>query len=556
MVPRWLPVIGKLAQARCVLGAALLAAFPAGQALAHDNGLAFRRPATLDIYVPQQDLELNAAVVDFLNGNDLPAAKRSSPPNAKPSSPQVAQPAPDKSVTSPRDPQATGKQQRQSPFIKWVAPKNSTDSSAAEQPTTEPAEPVQVALRPSFRRRAAARSQPATTRGAGISAGPKSPRGNHAPAVERVPIGDIPAPDTPSETAPEQIVTDLPETTLPGLSRSQKNLRAKIRRVLDYYYDRPMNTRDQSPWEVMHGILAYEVRSKVLVGGPRGKPVTAVGWLCFNQPCKRRNLMYVNRQDKLAVRVGPAMQGHRGQLLAMLAQSQVSRDYPMRVDRVDFTVNDLIRMEMDTCYPRVELTFKLIALMHYLDSDTTWVNEQGLQWSIPQLISEELRQPVRGSACGGTHRLAGLTLAYKTRAARGEPVDGEYLKARNFVRRYQQYAYRLQNKDGSFSTEWFRGPGNEQSLERKLKTTGHTLEWLLYAANEKQLQHWRTVKAVNYLATIMHNNRSQDWDSGILSHAIHALLLYDRLVFKPYEEAGSAPVATKPQRSTRTRRHR
>jgi hypothetical protein len=173
-----------------------------------------------------------------------------------------------------------------------------------------------------------------------------------------------------------------------------------------------------------------------------------------------------------------------------------------------------------------------------------------MEWSIPRLISEELRQPVRGAACGGTHRLSGLTLAYKTREKRGEPVEGEYLRAKKFVRKYQQYAYRLQNGDGSFSTEWFRGPGNEESLDRKLKTTGHLLEWLLYAADEKELNHWRTTKATNYLANIMINNRNKDWEAGPLGHAIHALLLYDRMIFEPHDPPNSQPLATELRRSS------
>ena len=178
-----------------------------------------------------------------------------------------------------------------------------------------------------------------------------------------------------------------------------------------------------------------------------------------------------------------------------------------------------------------------------------------MQWDIPKLISEELRQPVRGAACGGTHRLAGLTLAYKMREQRGEPVDGEYLKAKKFTRNYQRYAYKLQNSDGSFSTEWFRGPGKEESIDRRLKTTGHILEWLLYAAGEKELKHRQTTRAANYLANIMYNNRYKDWEAGPLGHAVHALLLYDQKVFAPYDQAAQA-TASKGTRSSRSKKNR
>ena len=135
------------------------------------------------------------------------------------------------------------------------------------------------------------------------------------------------------------------------------------------------------------------------------------------------------QQSELRAKHGVGLQGHMGQFLAMLAQCQVSPDYPIRVGKREFTIEDLIEAEKETCYPKSELTFKLIALMHYLDSDDTWVNDQGAKWDIPRLIREELAQPIRGAACGGTHRLSGLSLAARTRVRRGEPLDGEYLRA-------------------------------------------------------------------------------------------------------------------------------
>jgi hypothetical protein len=147
-----------------------------------------------------------------------------------------------------------------------------------------------------------------------------------------------------------------------------------------------------------------------------------------------------------------------------------------------------------------------------------------------------------------------LTLAYKKRQQRDEPVDGVYLQAQRYVSKYQQYAYRLQNRDGSFSTDWFNGPGDEDSLDRKLKTTGHILEWLLYAATEKELKYQGTTRAATYLANIMYNNRGKDWEAGPLGHALHALLLYDRLAFAPYDHADEEPVAGKTGSSRSSRR--
>jgi hypothetical protein len=356
----------------------------------------------------------------------------------------------------------------------------------------------------------------------------------------------------PAKTAPPQTAAAPPAP----LTRNQKLLRDKVRRVLKYYYDRPLNTGNRSPWEVMHCMLSYELHSRIRQEGPTGAPITAVGWLCFNQPCKGRTLLYLNEDQDLRVKVGPALQGHQGQLLALLAQARVRSDYPIKVQGKDFTIKDLIEVEKVTCYPRTELTFKLIGLLNYLDMNAQWVNDQGMTWNFPTLINEEIRQPIRTAACGGMHRLSGLTLSVKKRKKLGLPVDGEYAKAQQFVANYQNYAYRLQNPDGSFSTEWFRGPGDEPDIDRRLKTTGHTLEWLLYASSEDQLTYFRTVRAVNYLTNILWANRTRDWEAGPLGHALHALVVYDRLALAKYDATpaidpasptANAPVAKAPE---------
>ena len=465
-----------------------------------------------------------------------------------------------------------------SPFTKWISPKTGSSHSHKKKrstPSTEKASadtvvgpqlvapvvgtPEKVARRIQTSSRSRSRSTSGKHATQSRSSHPsyathstkrtkKSSKASKRTTLAQPLVKQFPTPEPEFTSKPIQVNP----ASLPPLTKSQKNLRTKIRRVLAHYHKRALNTRDRSPWEMMHALLAFEVDSQLLVGGPRGKPTSAVGWLCFNQACKRRKLMYLSDGGEIRVRVGPALQGHRGQLLSMLAQAKVSKNYPIVIEGHEFTVGDLVKMEMRTCYPKTELTFKLIALMHYLDSDAKWMNDQGMEWSIPRLISEELRQPVRGAACGGTHRLTGLTLAYKTRQQRGEPVDGQYLKAKKFVQRYQQYAYRLQNRDGSFSTEWFRGSGNEKSIDRKFKTTGHILEWLLYASTEKELRSSKTARAANYLTTIMYNNSNKDWETGPLGHSIHALLLYDRLVFSPYDNLEHLPVANKSRRSANT----
>jgi hypothetical protein len=331
------------------------------------------------------------------------------------------------------------------------------------------------------------------------------------------------------------------------------NLRSRVRSVLKGYYRKQLNSRENDPWEVMHGMLAYGVHSRIRQGGPRGTPVTSVGWLCYNKPCKNLSLMYVTPKGELRAKYGVGLQGHLGQLLAMLAQCRVSEEYPIRVGKREFTIKDLIEAEKKTCYPKSELTFKLIALQYYLDLNDTWVNDQGVDWDFPRMIREELAQPIRGAACGGTHRLSSLSLTVKTRVRRGEPLDGEYARAAEFVQKYHRYAFSLQNRDGSLSTEWFRGRGDDSDIDRRIKTTGHILEWLCYSLSDEELRRPKTVAAVTYLANLMYTKYDNEWEVGPVSHATHALLLYDERVFQPFDgEEYSASYDPKPRSAAAT----
>lgn len=387
--------------------------------------------------------------------------------------------------------------------------------TATPAPVVKPSVAVPVVVTPAVEKPAAAPTQTA--------AKPQAQTPTQIQPQTR-PLAAAPA------VAPPQIGQPLPP-----LSRNMRNLRSRLRSVLSFYYRKPLNTVEHDPWELMHAMLQYELHSRVRDGGPNGPYMTLVGHLCFNRPSKRQQLMIINKDGKLEAEVGVGVQGHRGQFLAMLAQCNVSPDYPIRVGGQNLTIRDLIESEQRSCYAKTELTFKLIGLGHYLSSDATWVNDQGETWDIPRLIREERAQPIRGAACGGTHRLSGLSLAYRRREARGEPLDGEYAEAARFVNQYQAYAFQMQNEDGSLSTEWFAGRGAEEDIERRLRTTGHILEWLVYSLPDDQLQSTRTVRTVNYLTELLASHADQEWHLGSIGHAVHALVLYDKRVFRPHD---------------------
>jgi hypothetical protein len=341
----------------------------------------------------------------------------------------------------------------------------------------------------------------------------------------------------PPETADESDGWYQVEPTAPDMSvgipsedrltPDQIALRNRIRQCLAYYFHRPETVHRRSPWGVMHAVVGFGVDTPLHTGD---KQVNAIAWLCANAPCYGMRLLH-SQNGTPNVRMGPGYQGHAGQFLCILAQSRVKPDYPLVVDGQRMTVTDLVRYEQSTCRVGTELTFKLIGLSHYLDTDVRWQNAQGEDWDLERLLEEELAQPIIGACCGGTHRLTGYSYAVRKREQSGQPMSGQWGRAQAYLEDYHEYTLKLQNADGSFSTDWFAKRSSWGDLNRRLNTTGHTLEWLVYSLPEHRLDDPRVVKAVTYLTDLMWQYRGQDWQIGPKGHAIHALSLYDERRF-------------------------
>ena len=311
------------------------------------------------------------------------------------------------------------------------------------------------------------------------------------------------------------------------LSAEVRARRDRIRRVLSDHFQRRENAASRSPWGIMHTLIAYGVDTKLNV---QGRQVNAIGWLCWNGSGRGQRMFYTSN-GQIRAYIGPGNQGHEGQFLAMLAQSRVRTDYPMKIGGREFTVKDLVESEKLTCRPGTELTFKLIGLSHYLPSNAQWKSQSGEDWDIPRLIREELAQPVIGAACGGSHRMMGFSYAVRKREQRGESFTGEWRRAQKYVNDYHKYALKLQNPDGSFSTSWFEGRGSYGNAARHLETTGHVLEWLVFSLPKQRLSDPQITKAVDFLTNLFLEHPNYRWSVGARGHALHALAMYDERVF-------------------------
>ena len=345
-------------------------------------------------------------------------------------------------------------------------------------------------------------------------------------------VGDLPEPVQIDAAITELSEPELDYTGHPvqpiRLTRSSVRMRRMMQSCLRYYYNRPEIANERSNWGMMHAIMVYGIDTRVIVGRER---YSAIAWIAGNNACRGQKLL-TEEDGKIVARNGVGLQGHQAQLLTVLALAGVPRDYELYAGDTAYTVQDLIESEQLACQRGEELTFTLIGLSHYLHTDAQWRNSDGEVWNFEKLIREELNQPIVGAACGGTHRLMGFAHALRARRAEGLPITGQWQRADKYVQSFIKYTYRLQNRDGSMSTDWFEGREDTGELDRKVQTTGHMVEWLLTVTPDSQLQNPRLVSAIRFLLNSMYEERRNEWEIGPKGHALRSLAMYYERVYQ------------------------
>ncbi len=311
---------------------------------------------------------------------------------------------------------------------------------------------------------------------------------------------------------------------------------------------RQLNVRDHGAWQIMHGLLAYQDRFPLLVD-PQQPPQSALAYVLDGGPIRGLSWETGELLDPSTGRRGlratwePGSrqgQGHPDQWLAILAQCSVQPDQEIRVGSAHFTMADLLQQTMRDVHRNVdqEYSWTLIGLTAYLPTDTQWMAGDGSRWSVERLVELEMDQDLHESACGGSHRLIGLSMALQRHITDGGQLSGIWQQANQQVQQAIELAREYQNPDGSFSTNYFARPGQSPDLALSLGTTGHTLEFLALALNDKQLQAPWVRHAVENLCTLLEETEDLPLECGALYHAMHGLVVYRKRVTAARGAAG------------------
>jgi hypothetical protein len=335
---------------------------------------------------------------------------------------------------------------------------------------------------------------------------------------------------SPSLAAPAEMGAIRP------LSPEQIALRDQVRWTLNAYFQQSLNTRDNTVGDVLEACLAYGCRTEINLGSEKVNGITC---LCWNYPCAGGEPLMLSG-GHICGRIGYAQQSNPAQLLAVLALSRVPLGYPVRVGETVRDVTDLVAFEQGECRAGTDQSLRLIGLAHYLPPGASWKNQMGESWSVERIVRDELAQPVAESSAAGTNRLLGLSCAVVRLTRKGAATGVDVRRARQFIRDYQQFAFRVQNADGSWNPRYFAVAGTSDDWNGALCASGHILEWLVVSLSDAQLENPQVVRSVEYLTRLLAAQYNR-WNVAALDartldgvmHALHALGAYDERVFKP-----------------------
>jgi hypothetical protein len=347
-----------------------------------------------------------------------------------------------------------------------------------------------------------------------------------APVDEPAPAPAAAPATLPAPAREAEVIGAPKEATAPA------GLEGRIDAALRQVRARDLLTTN-SFWTVFHGILGLGPDTATLFDLETGRRVNALEHIRLGGEV--RGLQFLPTPHGLDVRTGPQFigQGHQDQFVAEMAQWGLPADTPFRVGGRDYTFEDFVRHTQMRARVTAgqELSWALVVIAQYRGTDARWTNAAGEALCLGDLARYELDQPMEGAACGGTHRLFGLTWAYHLHLRSGGRREGVWKDVAERLELYRQAARRYQNWDGSFSTRYLAGPGDARDAQVRINSTGHVLEWLALTLPDDELRAGWVQDAVGALALMILDGQGAALEGGSLYHAAHGLHLYRTRVF-------------------------
>lgn len=325
----------------------------------------------------------------------------------------------------------------------------------------------------------------------------------------------------PSATTTHVAASQIPDAILPRINAALQNVE-----------NRDLLTT-HGFWTVFHGILGLGP-DVTLLDPQTGERVKALDRICTGTGI--RGLEFLPLNDGLDVVTMPGTgvgQGHQDQFVAEMVEWGVPATRSLTVNGKPYTFADFYRYAKmrASVTKNQELSWAIVIVGSLFGTDHQWTNTFGEKIGYEDIVRYELNQPIDTAACGGTHRLWGLTWAYQLHRARGGQATGVWQDLRNKTDLYKMNARKFQHPDGSFSTGYVSKAEDNKELPARIASTGHVLEWLSLELSDDELRQPWMQQAASALAVMILENQNNPIDGGALYHAVHGLYIYRARVF-------------------------
>ena len=360
------------------------------------------------------------------------------------------------------------------------------------------------------------------------------------------PVG-APSTDTgPTPIRPAATAEAFRSETVAEIESTPDSLKTRIDAAIENVRRRDLLTTNAF-WTVFHGLLAFG-EGLTLFDPDSGVRINAVDYVLGGRfdHGRIRGMRFTPTEHGLRVRMGPTFvgQGHQDQFVAVLGQLGIPVDRKVTVYGRDYAVRDFVTQVQADARLDQELSWTIIVLSQYADTADAWTNSAGEKLRFEDLVRAELSAALDQAACGGTHRLYGLTWALHAHLRKGGKLGGVWTEIDEKIREHQRLARTLQNPDGSFSTAYFRTRASDPDQKERINSCGHTFEWLSMSLSDDELRAQWMRDAANALSLMFLEIRSMPMESGALYHAAHGLVVYRHRVFEMGEEAIPAEKTT------------
>ena len=226
----------------------------------------------------------------------------------------------------------------------------------------------------------------------------------------------------------------------------------------------------------------------------------------------------------------PGGEAHVDQLLQVAAEIGLTLDSPIRSPQGPCTIRDVIVHSMMHFSIHQELEFSATAYSRFLPPFRTWTNRFGQTFDFDQLVAALASRDRGTGCCYGAH--VPYALINIVRADQVQPILGE--QSRLALKRYfvdvSNRLEEMQSSEGWWDEDWGDAPppdDRDSPLQRRLRTTGHQLEWMALAPAGLRPSDAALSRAANYLAgqlAEMPLSHSQVFYPP-LTHSVRSLLL-------------------------------